>query len=146
MGRHGGRVSGLRCLGLEQHENPGNVFSFVALGPSGVVAALTEPVIGWFGGFFGPLSPVTGFGRSSTTAAVPATALGGGGGIMNDDISSDVRTLARFSSGRPLACGGGGMVIVARNDSRSKFIRFVLFLKPWSSTESAVVKKKKKNT
>lgn len=62
VGRHGGWVSGLRCLGLEQQEKPGNVFSLVALGPpSGVVAALTEPVggtRGFGGGLFGPLSPV----------------------------------------------------------------------------------------
>lgn len=60
---------------------------------------------------------------------------------MNDDISSDVSTLAaRFSSGRPLTVwggGGGGTVIVAKNDSRSRFMRFVLFLMPLSSTESA---------
>lgn len=66
-----------------------------------------------------------------------AVAFGGGGGMINEDISSDVKTLACTSSGRPLhVCGGGGMVMVAKNDSRSRLIRFVLFLNPWSNTES----------
>lgn len=74
------------------------------------------------------------------------TALGGGGGIMNDDISSDVKTtLDRFSSGRPspevCSKGGGGMVIVAKNDSRSRLMRFVWFLNPLSSTESILYRK-----
>lgn len=57
VGRHGGWLSGLRCLGLEQQEKPGKVFSFVALGPSGVVAALTDVEI-----FLVWYSLVSGFG------------------------------------------------------------------------------------
>lgn len=58
------------------------------------------------------------------------TGFGGGGGIIKDDISSDVKTFACFSSGLPLVCGGGGIVIVAKNDSRSRFISVELFLNP----------------
>lgn len=145
LGKHGCWPSGLRCRGLEQHEKPGNVLSFVALGPpSGVVAALAEheDAIGFLlqssatVSGFGCFSPVTAV--AAAAAAAVAAALGGGGGIMKDDISSDVSTaLVRFSSGLlPLVCGGGGMVIVAKNDSRSRFIRVGLFLNPWSSTES----------
>lgn len=140
VGNPGGWESGLRGLCLEQQEKPGSVFSFVAQGPSGVVAALADVVVFvlWFSELTGltkttGLAAVTGgFGWFSTAA----TGFGGGGGIMKDDISSDVSTLARFSSGCPLVCGGGGMVIVARNDSRSRFMRFVLFLNPLSKTES----------
>jgi hypothetical protein len=98
----------------------------VALGSSGVVAALTDVKI-----FLFWCSSVSGFGWFSTTVA-----LGGGGGIIKEDISSDVKTLACFSSGLPLVNGGGGIVIVAKKDSRSRFIRLVLFLNPLSNTES----------
>lgn len=153
--RHGGWPSGLRCLGREQQEKPGRVFSLVALGPSaGVVAALTDIGIlliseSDFGRFSRVVTvlAVEEFAIAVALAATAAVALavavalaaiafGGGGGIIKDDISSDVRTLARFSSSLPLVCGGGGIVIVAKNDSRSRLIRFVLFLNPLSNTES----------
>jgi len=133
VGRHVGWPSGLRGLVREQQENPGNVFSLVPCGgPSwGVVAAAAPPLTTDDGATLLPRTGGTVFVSGRFSGAT--TAFGGGGGIMNDDISSDVSTLAaRFSSGLPLACGsgGGGMVIVAKNDSRSKFIRFVLFLNP----------------
>lgn len=171
LGRLHGRgwLSGLRGLGLEQHEKPGNVFSLVAPqgppppAPSGVVAALadgaatllqvcrrccgsSDAALQGSGCPPQPPPPPSSTAAAATDTAAAAAGFGGGGGMMKDEISSDVSTLqARFSSGRPLhACGGGGMVIVAKNDSRSRFMRFVLFLIPLSSTESMDGEKEKK--
>lgn len=142
----------------------------MALGPSGVVAALADTEIlllrstdsgfGWFStktavaeaavaevAVVEEAVPVVETAVAEVAAVAAATALGGGGGMMNDDISSEVKTLARTSSGRPLqVCGGGGMVIVAKKDSRSRLIRFVLFLNPLSSTESIWIRGRENKT